>query len=83
MSDGAFIGQLQTSPSERVEIWLRKIGTSRKLVFTVIDSFASQPNRGAGGLILDVSQIPELQNMIVNAHSRALVDGPISRQVVL
>lgn len=83
MNDGAFIGQFEAGVHERVEVWLRKIGTTRKLVFTVIDSSGSQPARGSGGLSLEVSQIPQLQTMIMNAHARALIDGPIMPRVVL
>jgi hypothetical protein len=83
MNDGAFIGQFQSGPRERVEVWLHKINGARMLVFTTIDSSGGEPRRGNGGLTLEVGQIPHLQAMIMNAHARALVDGPITNPVAL
>lgn len=81
-TDEAFIGQFQSSCA-RVEVWLRKITGARMLVFTVIESAGNQSTRGGGGLTIEVSQIPHLQTMIMNAYARALIDGPITDQVAL
>lgn len=77
MNDGAFIGQFQAGPHERVEVWLRKIKGARMLVFEIIDSAGSHRARGSGGFSLEVSQIPQLQTLIMNAHTRALIDGAL------
>jgi hypothetical protein len=73
-NESAFIGQFQSGPRERVEVWLRKISGARMLVFTTIDSSGDESRRGNGGLTLEVGQIPHLETMIRNAHARALMD---------
>ena len=77
-TEEAFIGQFPAGLDERVEVWLRKIDGARMLVFTVSGSSDGQPVRGGAGLMLEVAQIPHLQTMILNAHARALVDGPLT-----
>jgi hypothetical protein len=83
MNDSAFIGQFQAGPQQRVEVWLRKVRGGRLLVFEVIDSSGDETRRGNGGMTLEVGQIPHLQTMIMNAHARALIDGPLREPVQL
>jgi len=72
-----FIGQFQLGSQERAEVSLRKVNGVRMLVFTTIDSFGGEPRRGNGGLTLEVTQIPHLQTLLMNAKVRALIDGPL------
>jgi hypothetical protein len=50
----------------------------RMLVFTSIDSSGDEPRRGNSGLMIEVGKNPHLQTMIMNAHARALIDGPLT-----
>lgn len=76
----AFIGQINTGQNQRLDVYLRTVKMDRLLTFTPIDTSGEEARRGYGGLIIDVSQLPHLQTLVMNAMARARLDGPLDQK---
>ena len=74
-----FIGQFQLASQETAEVSLRKTNGVRTLVFSTINPIRGEPT----GFAVELAQIPHLQTILMNAHARALIDGPITNLVAL
>ena len=75
-----FIGQINLAQNQRIDLELRTVKTERQLTFTPVDTCGEEPRRGHGGIVLNVSQIPQLRALLMNALSRALIDGPLNQK---
>ena len=60
-----FIGQLQSSLGERVEVWLRH---DYGLTFGMFDTSERDPRKTGTGLSIPVHELDNLQNMVMNAR---------------
>ncbi len=62
-----FLGQLQSTTGERIEVWLRGL----QLDFGFVDTSGSERKKLNNGISIPIDEIDNLQGLLLNARVRA------------